>query len=58
MFVVPDVFCNRLDPSAVDGVSAKLGLDATAPLKWDVERTSLPREALAWAQALIAGQRH
>ncbi len=58
MFVVPDVFCNRLDPSSADGVSAKLGLDATAPLKWDVERTSLPREALAWAANLIAGRRN
>ena len=47
MFVVPKVFCNRLDPSAVDGMSAKLGFDATAPLAdWDVERTSLPNEAI------------
>ena len=38
MFMVPDVFCNRLDPSSRDGMSAKLALDATAPLKWDVER--------------------
>jgi 2,5-furandicarboxylate decarboxylase 1 len=52
MFVVPKVFCNRLDPSSVDGMSAKLGLDATAPLQWDVERTSLPQEAIAWAQAM------
>jgi 2,5-furandicarboxylate decarboxylase 1 len=52
MFVVPKVFCNRLDPSSVDGMSAKLGLDATAPLQWDVERTSLPQEAIAWAEAM------
>jgi UbiD family decarboxylase len=32
MFVVPKVFCNRLDPSAVDGMSAKLGFDATIKL--------------------------
>jgi len=31
-FVVPDVACNLLDPSAQDGLSAKLGLDATLPL--------------------------
>ena len=55
MFAVPKVFCNRLDPSAVDGMSAKLGLDATAPLDWDVERTSLPRQAVDTAAALIAG---
>jgi UbiD family decarboxylase len=53
MFVVPKVFCNRLDPSSVDGMSAKLGIDATAPLKWDVERTTLPAEAVAWAEATI-----
>ena len=34
MFTVPQVFCNRLDPSSRDGMSAKLALDATAPLKW------------------------
>lgn len=54
LFVVPKVFCNRLDPSSVDGMSAKLGLDATAPLAWDVERTTLPAEARAEARALIA----
>ena len=56
MFVVPKVFCNRLDPSSVDGMSAKLGLDATAPLDWDVERTSLPPEAVAWAKGLLAAK--
>ncbi len=53
MFVVPKVFCNRLDPSAVDGMSAKLGIDATAPLDWDVERTSLPEAAVKEAVALL-----
>jgi UbiD family decarboxylase len=53
LFVVPKVFCNRLDPSAVDGMSAKMGLDATAPLAWDVERTSLPTLALDEARALL-----
>ncbi|MDX1417089.1 MAG: hypothetical protein R3293_22985, partial [Candidatus Promineifilaceae bacterium] len=54
MFVVPKVFCNRLDPSSVDGMSAKLGLDATAPLEWDVTRTSLPSEAVSRALELLA----
>jgi 2,5-furandicarboxylate decarboxylase 1 len=58
MFVVPKVFCNRLDPSAVDGMSAKLGLDATAPLDWDVERTSLPKDAIAWAETMITKRRN
>ncbi len=53
MFMVPKVFCNRLDPSSVDGMSAKLALDATAPMKWDVQRTSLPREAENWAAKVL-----
>jgi 2,5-furandicarboxylate decarboxylase 1 len=53
MFMVPKVFCNRLDPSSVEGMSAKLGLDATAPLDWDVERTSLPSAAVEAAAALL-----
>jgi 2,5-furandicarboxylate decarboxylase 1 len=54
MFMVPDVFCNRLDPSSRDGMSAKVALDATAPLKWDVERAVLPQQAVEWAGALLA----
>ncbi len=54
MFTVPQVFCNRLDPSSRDGMSAKLALDATAPLKWDVERAVVPRDAAARAAELLA----
>jgi UbiD family decarboxylase len=54
MFMVPQVFCNRLDPSSHDGMSAKLALDATAPLKWDVERAIVPPEAAAKAAELLA----
>jgi 2,5-furandicarboxylate decarboxylase 1 len=54
MFMVPQVFCNRLDPSSRDGMSAKLALDATAPLKWDVERTVVPAAAAAWASEFLA----
>ncbi len=54
MFMVPNVFCNRLDPSSRDGMSAKLALDATAPLNWDVERAIVPRQAAEWASALLA----
>jgi 3-polyprenyl-4-hydroxybenzoate decarboxylase len=53
MFVVPKVFCNRLDPSAVDGMSAKLGIDATAPFGWDVQRTALPAAATEWARTFL-----
>ena len=54
MFMVPQVFCNRLDPSSHDGMSAKLALDATAPLKWDVERAIVPPEAATKAAELLA----
>ena len=53
LFVVPKVFCNQLDPSSVDGMSAKLGIDATAPLNWDVERTSLSPEAVQAAEKFL-----
>lgn len=52
-FIVPKVFCNRLDPSAVDGMSAKLGIDATAPLDWDVQRTSLPGKVIEEVTRLL-----
>jgi UbiD family decarboxylase len=54
MFMVPQVFCNRLDPSSRDGMSAKLALDATAPLQWDVERAIVPRAAATRAAELLA----
>jgi len=47
------VFCNRLDPSSRDGVSAKLALDATAPLVWDVERAVVPHDAADRAAELL-----
>jgi UbiD family decarboxylase len=43
-FVVPKVFCNRLDPSSVEGMSAKMGIDATVPSGWDVIKSSVPTE--------------
>jgi UbiD family decarboxylase len=53
MFMVPNVFCNRLDPSSREGMSAKLALDATAPLQWDVERAVLPPDAVRRAAELL-----
>jgi UbiD family decarboxylase len=55
MFMVPDVLCNRLDPSSRDGVSAKLALDATAPLKPEAIRATVPPEAIAWAKRALEG---
>jgi 2,5-furandicarboxylate decarboxylase 1 len=53
MFMVPKVFCNRLDPSSIDGMSAKLAIDATAPLDWDVKRTALPEPVVEWARDFL-----
>ena len=53
VFIVPNVLCNRLDPSSADGTSAKMGLDATRPLGWRGERLSLPREAEDWARDFL-----
>jgi 2,5-furandicarboxylate decarboxylase 1 len=56
MFMVANAFCNRLDPSSRDGMSAKLALDATAPLQWDVERAALPPDAVRRAAELLGAR--
>ena len=53
MIMVPDVLSNRLDPSSHDGMSAKLALDATAPLDTDSERATVPEAALEWARRML-----
>jgi 2,5-furandicarboxylate decarboxylase 1 len=55
LFVVPSVICNRLDPSSIEGMSAKMGLDATKPLTWDADRIAVPEKAAAWARSFLAG---
>lgn len=54
LFVIPNGFCNRLDPSSRNGTSAKLGLDATAPLDWDVVKTRVPVAATEAAQRILS----
>lgn len=54
MFVIPKSLCNRLDPSSVDGMSAKVAIDATAPLGWDVRRATVPDAAVQWANRFLA----
>jgi 2,5-furandicarboxylate decarboxylase 1 len=54
LFTVPRTFCNRLDPSSEDGLSCRMGVDATAPLVWDATRLTLPDHALAAARELAA----
>jgi 2,5-furandicarboxylate decarboxylase 1 len=55
MFMVPDAFCNRLDPSSTDGVSTKMALDATVPQDWTFERNAVPPSAAEWARRIISG---
>ncbi len=54
MFMIPKVFCNRLDPSSVEGMSAKIGIDATKGPKFEGERTRLPEKSVAWARNYIS----
>jgi 2,5-furandicarboxylate decarboxylase 1 len=56
MFIVPKVFCNRLDPSSVDGMSAKVGIDATKAPNFEGERTRQTAESVAWARSVISRQ--
>lgn len=56
MFVVPKVICNKLDPSSVAGMSAKLGIDATEPLEWDVQRTSLPADVAQAVRRILTSR--
>lgn len=54
MFVVPKVFCNQLDPSSADGMSAKIGIDATKHPQFEGVRTRQTCESIAWAKKLLA----
>jgi UbiD family decarboxylase len=53
-FIVPDVACNLLDPSARDGLSAKMGLDATRPIGASEQRLAVSEAVLERVRALIA----
>jgi 2,5-furandicarboxylate decarboxylase 1 len=56
MFVVPKVFCNQLDPSSVEGMSAKIGIDATKHPQFEGERARQTAESIAWAKSLLTRQ--
>ncbi len=53
VFIIPNDFQNRLDPTAADGTTGKMGIDATAPLNWDVERVQMPGDILAEAKKVL-----
>ena len=56
VFIVPHVLCNRLDPSSVDGMSAKMGVDATSEPGQREVRVSLPLQARLRAEQLLKGK--
>ena len=53
VFIIPDVMCNKLDPSSVDGLQSKMGIDATAPLDWDVFRCETNGEMDVLSETLL-----
>ena len=53
VFIVPNVTCNRLDPSSHNGLSAKMGIDATKPGDWDAQDIELPDDVRVRAKNMI-----
>ena len=53
VFIIPDVTCNRLDPSSNDGLSAKMGIDATKPSDWEAQDIELPDAVVEKARHMI-----
>jgi UbiD family decarboxylase len=51
--ILSKVLCNPLDPSSVNGMSAKMIVDATMPLGATAKRISLSPEAEAYADKLL-----
>ena len=53
VFIVPGVLCNRLDPSSREGMSAKMGIDATGQVGQQEMRVSLPESVCSKARELL-----
>ena len=56
VFIVPRVLCNRLDPSSVDGMSAKMGIDATGDGAEESIRVTVPEDVRKKAEKLLNGE--
>jgi UbiD family decarboxylase len=56
VIVVNGVNCNVLDPSARDGVSSKMIIDATKGEGWDLEKCSFPEEIQSLAREFVLGR--
>jgi UbiD family decarboxylase len=56
LFVVPHSMGAILDPSSRQGLTAKVGIDATAPLEgWTAERCTIPEETLRTVRESLKG---
>jgi len=53
VFVVPDATANPLDPSSEEGMTDKMGIDATAALDSDAERLEGPDDAIERVHELL-----
>lgn len=53
VFIVPDVICNSLDPSSENGVSAKMGIDATNETASQEQLVTIPDEIRHLARLLL-----
>lgn len=56
LIMVEGVICNLLDPSAREGISTKLGLDATRSHGFSAERMTLPEEVVQKVRADISAR--
>jgi UbiD family decarboxylase len=54
VFVISDVMGNLLDPSSQNGITAKMGIDATKPLEnWTAKKVTIPDEIRKLVQSKI-----
>jgi UbiD family decarboxylase len=55
VFVIPGCMGAMLDPSSEEGLTSKMGIDATQPLKgWKATRCTLPEESIRRVRQLLA----
>ena len=54
VFVIPGCMGAMLDPSSEEGLTSKMGIDATQPLKgWKATRCTLPEESINRVRQLL-----
>jgi len=53
VFIVPNVMCNKLDPMSYDGMQAKMGIDATAPMGWEAVRCHTDADADTMSRRIL-----